>query len=62
MNKKLMRELGFDKEVNRILKGECPWCAKLIKDESFINERSRRENEISGLCQTCQDGFFQVGK
>lgn len=66
MNKLLMRELGFNKEVDRIEKGLCAWCSSLIlllpEYSEFRDERSKNEYRISGLCQKCQDGFYQVWK
>lgn len=35
---------------------KCPSCKQLIGE--FRNAISRREYEISGLCQKCQDGVF----
>jgi hypothetical protein len=53
-----LRAFGFDKEVDRIEFGLCPFCGIPIKVEDFRNELSRREAEISGMCQKCQDEFF----
>lgn len=36
--------------------GQCPICAKPIGE--FKDPLSRREYEISGMCQTCQDEVF----
>lgn len=58
MNKKMLEELGFGKEINRIEEGKCPMCGKEIDMDDFRDEESRREYEISGLCQSCQDKFF----
>lgn len=38
--------------------GKCPFCIKLVNEDDFRDDLSRREFEISGLCQECQDDFF----
>ena len=38
--------------------GKCTYCAEPVVHE-FRNELSRREFEISGMCQSCQDQFFE---
>jgi hypothetical protein len=35
----------------------CVWCRGAATE--FKDEISRREFTVSGLCQTCQDSFFQ---
>lgn len=40
--------------------GLCPFCNKPVNQEDFRDALSRREFEISGLCQKCQDKFFGV--
>lgn len=37
---------------------KCPFCGKDMSNPSFKDEKSKREFEISGMCQECQDGFF----
>lgn len=40
--------------------GHCPTCSKLINLlTEFDNELSKREYEISGMCQECQDSVFK---
>lgn len=39
--------------------GICPACMKPIKENDFKDKLSRKEFEISGLCQKCQDGVFK---
>jgi hypothetical protein len=58
MNKEIMREAGFNKEVERAELGLCPFCGMPVKIEDFRDEISRREYKISNLCQICQDDFF----
>ena len=39
--------------------GKCPFCGKEIDVETeFTDELSKKEFAISGLCQSCQDDFF----
>lgn len=38
--------------------GKCPFCGKDMSNPSFRDELSKKEYEISGLCQDCQDDFF----
>ena len=36
----------------------CPFCGKEVSEDDFRDELSRKEFRISGLCQSCQDDFF----
>ena len=58
MNNKIMRELGFDKEVNNVAQNLCPLCSKPIDLTSFKDDLSKKEYAISGMCQACQDKMF----
>jgi hypothetical protein len=58
MNKEIMIKCGFEKEVNLIEQGFCPFCETKIDKNSFKDVLSLKEYYISGLCQTCQDQFF----
>jgi|TARA_R100000750_G_scaffold48784_1_gene33685 hypothetical protein len=49
----------FPAEMDRIDKGECPFCSEIIDSADFKDALSTREYEISGMCQVCQDNFFQ---
>jgi hypothetical protein len=51
MNKKILRDLGFGKEVTLVNAGVCPTCGKFIDAKKFLNDSSRREYTISGMCQ-----------
>lgn len=37
---------------------KCPFCGQEIDINSFKDELSLKEFKISGLCQECQDDFF----
>ena len=39
--------------------GFCPFCGMPVSSDSFKDELSRKEFSISGLCQECQDDFFE---
>ena len=60
MNKEIMKAAGFQDQVEAVECGKCPFCGKGILLEQFRNAISKREFEISGLCQKCQDEFFGV--
>ena len=51
----------FDEEMRRVAMGACPICAEEIDADGFRDELSRREHGISGMCQACQDAFFDGG-
>lgn len=38
--------------------GLCPVCQSPVYEKDFIDEISRREYSITGLCQKCQDILF----
>lgn len=48
----------FPDEMKNVEKGICPFCEKPVKEEDFKNEISKREFELSGMCQKCQDNLF----
>ena len=51
----------LEEMFNRKEQGLCPFCGKDMTNPSFRDELSRKEFEISGLCQTCQDNYFNEG-
>ena len=59
MNKSVMRQLGYNKELDLIDKGYCPFCNRQVNVTKFKNVISKREFKISGLCQQCQDETFK---
>lgn len=61
MNRDIMKQLGFTKELQLIDEGKCPWCKRKIDMNEFKTPKNRKEFEISGLCQECQEGFFKEG-
>ena len=53
------RKMMFPVEEERKAEGRCPFCGKKIDVENeFHDEISKREFSISGMCQSCQDDFF----
>jgi hypothetical protein len=60
MNKAIMEAVGFSAEMKRIEAGFCPTCGKDIG--KFRDALSKREYEISGMCQLCQDDVFGGGE
>jgi len=48
----------FPTERERVSEGKCPFCGETINESDFRDETSRKEFEISGMCQKCQDDFF----
>jgi len=60
MNQDIMRAAGMGDFVDKVNEGKCPWCGSTkLGREDFKNEISFKEFGISGLCQECQDGFFE---
>ena len=71
MNKKLMEQAGFAKEVAVVESGHCPFCGKVLvglfvvgsddtEGSEFRDALSFKEYKISGLCQNCQDNVFKA--
>ncbi len=60
MNKELMNNLGFNKEIKLIESKKCPFCKVDVDENSFRDKLSKKEYLISGLCQNCQDKTFGV--
>jgi len=58
MNKEIMKAAGFQKEVEKVEKGLCPFCSTPVEMSEFRDELSKKEFGISGLCQKCQDETF----
>ena len=58
MNEQIMKAAGFGEEVKLVKLGKCPSCYTDIDMDDFRDNLSRREYNISGLCQDCQDKIF----
>lgn len=46
--------------MNRRENGCCPFCGQLVNESDLRDDLSRKEYQISGLCQKCQDEFFET--
>ena len=55
----IMKAMGFEKEMEDVKKGICPFCKEQIKLTDFKDVSSAKEYCISGLCQACQDEVFE---
>ena len=65
MNEQIMKQMGFQQQVNDVHNGICPFCKTPINMDEFRDQLSKKEYKISGLCQKCQDqvfGSFQEGE
>jgi len=58
MNKEILKQAGFEKEVELVNLGKCPICSQEIKQTDFKDSLSKKEFLISGMCQKCQDKTF----
>ena len=60
MNKDLLRKAGFGDRVEKYEQGNCTVCNKTIHpNNEFKDYLSLKEYTITGLCQTCQDEYFE---
>ena len=39
--------------------GLCPFCGKDMTNATFKDDASKKEYTISGICQECQDNYFE---
>ena len=58
--KEMLRDLGFEDEVDNVDEGRCPLCKSYkVKYNDFKDSLSWKEFKISGMCQECQDKMFE---
>lgn len=62
MNKKIMKEAGFEKEVELVKNKLCPICFEEVDESKFKDTLSKKEYKISGLCFFCQNKIFRERK
>lgn len=60
--KNILRQAGLGKAVDMVDNGICPTCQKPVKETEFKDLLSKREFQISGMCQACQDSVFDEGE
>jgi prepilin signal peptidase PulO-like enzyme (type II secretory pathway) len=60
MNKEIMKLAGFEKEVEMVEDGLCPFCGNVIDITEFHDALSYKEFKISGLCFNCQREIFKI--
>jgi len=53
-----MLEKVFPNERENVRQCKCPFCGEPINMDDFKDETSRKEFEISGICQKCQDEMW----
>lgn len=58
MNKEIVGKV-FPDLLKLVEEGICPFCLKKVNFEDFSDELSRKEFEISGLCDECQKETFK---
>ena len=57
--KQLLEAFGFNDQLENAKAGKCAWCGSdKVKPEDFKDEISKKEFQISGFCQKCQDETF----
>ena len=57
MIKEIVKSI-FPEAVRRFERGECTSFGVLIEETKFRDVISKKEYQISGLCQDCQDQTF----
>jgi superfamily II helicase len=62
MNKKIMKEAGFEKEVELVQNKLCPICFEKVDIDDFKDTLSRKEYKISGICSDCQNKIFKENR
>lgn len=60
MNEEIIKAIFGSEIVERLHNHLCPICGQEIDESDFRDELSKREYNISGMCQQCQDKIFNV--
>lgn len=53
-----MKDQSEKKCVSKDIVNVCWYCGEIVNDNSFRDNLSKKEFQISGLCQKCQDIVF----
>lgn len=56
--KEMLNGPVFTKQVENIEAGKCATCGKDVNENDFTDSLSRKEFNISGMCQACQNEVF----
>jgi C4-type Zn-finger protein len=56
--KDILEGVGMGEHVRNMEQGKCPFCGEQVDTSTFKDPLSKKEFEISGLCQSCQDDTF----
>lgn len=59
MNEEIIRAAGLGKFVDLVKEGKCPFCKEKVDLKDFKDELSRKDYESNGMCQKCQDKFYE---
>ena len=59
MNVEIMKTMGFGESILNLKESICPFCNKKVNIDSFTDKLSLKEFNISGICQKCQNTFFE---
>jgi hypothetical protein len=60
MNKKILKDTGFDKELENIENGLCATCGSdKVRYDDFKDSLSWKEFKISHMCQKCQNEVYE---
>lgn len=54
-----LKSMGFKEQVEALENGCCPFCKKPTEESQMRDYFSRMEFRLSGMCQECQDDFFE---
>lgn len=57
--KSLLTMAGFGEAVAKVEQGLCPFCNNPVKEEDFTSPLTKKEFTLSGMCEKCQDNFFE---
>jgi len=59
INEEIIRKM-FPEKMERIKNNKCYICNDIINIKDFRDHLSKKVFKISGMCQRCQDRFFEA--